>query len=403
MSGLTDWPAPENLGNLTIDDLLAPPAGSRQLGGHGPYVINLSASSAPLRLPPAGLLNFDHLHVYQVQRKESGRPRFRLRLGPITSELEADALLAAVREHYPGALTATAGEDDLRAIAAAAAVKIASNLPSEPVAETRENVAGGPARKAPQEPPSPTTERRADLTMLVRTLADSAAPAKRPAAVKLAVDKPSPIVVASTGNARGPTHNSAAASGPTVDSLTMSGPSGARHIQILPDHLAAVDHTHTVRALTPLELVDDQSSKWFVAQLALSADGFSPDNVPNLDIFNEYHLYSVVGLDQGRVMHALRLGFFTDDAAAQAVAGYLRCYYEATEVKRVSTAEHERFVDRRIAARKDSGPTGVHTVIELSTPPPVPTTRLANLSETANRCGADDQSLRPRTLAPVKR
>jgi hypothetical protein len=343
------------------------------------------------------------LHVYQVQRKESGRPRFRLRLGPITSELEADALLAAVREHYPGALTATAGEDDLRAIAAAAAVKIASNLPSEPVAETRENVAGGPAHKAPQEPASHTTERRADLTMLVRTLADSPAPAKRPASVKLAVEKPSPTVVASPDIARGPTHNSAAASGPTINSLTMSAQGGARHIQILPDQLAAVDRTHTVRALTPLELADSQSSKWFVAQLALSANGFSPDNVPNLDIFNEYHLYSVVGLDHGRVMHALRLGFFTDDAAAQAVAGYLRCYYEATTVKRVSTAEHERFVDRRIAARKDNGLTGVHTIIELSTPPPVPTTRLANLSETANRRGTDDESGRPRTFAPVKR
>jgi hypothetical protein len=195
--------------------------------------------------------------------------------------------------------------------------------------------------------------------------------------LKLAVEKPSPAVVGSPGIARGPTHNSAAPSAPTVNSLTMSGQGGAPHIQLLPDHLATVDSTHTVRALTPLELADGQSSKWFVAQLALSANGFSPDNVPNLDIFNEYHLYSVVGLDQGRVMHALRLGFFTDDAAAQAVAGYLRCYFEATMVTRVSNAEHARFVDRRITARKDSGTTGVHTVIELSTPPPVPTTRLA--------------------------
>jgi hypothetical protein len=164
-----------------------------------------------------------------------------------------------------------------------------------------------------------------------------------------------------------------------------------------------VDRTHTVRALTPLEVTDDQSSKWFVTQLALSADGFNPDNVPNLDIFDEYQLYSVVGLDQGRVMHALRLGFFTDEAAAQAVAGYLRCHFEASTVKRVSTAERERFAERRIAAHKDSGPTGVHTVIELSTPPAVPTTSLANLSETANRRNAGDQSLDPRTLAPVKR
>jgi hypothetical protein len=102
-------------------------------------------------------------------------------------------------------------------------------------------------------------------------------------------------------------------------------------------------------------------------------------------------------------MHALRLGFFTDEAAAQAVAGYLRGYFEAATVKRVSTAERERFADRKIAAYKDSGPTGEHTVIELSTPPPVPTTCLAELSETAIRRRDGDQSLRSRTLAPVKR
>ena len=37
------------------------------------------------------------------------------------SELEADAILGVVREHYPRALTAAADEDDLRAIAHAAA------------------------------------------------------------------------------------------------------------------------------------------------------------------------------------------------------------------------------------------------------------------------------------------
>jgi len=40
-----------------------------------------------------------------------------LRLGPFDSEDEADAILKIVRDIYPGALTATADADDLRAIA----------------------------------------------------------------------------------------------------------------------------------------------------------------------------------------------------------------------------------------------------------------------------------------------
>ncbi len=54
--------------------------------------------------------------MYQIQRQEDRRLRYRLRLGPFANEDEADAVLKKVRDVYPGALTATADADDLRAI-----------------------------------------------------------------------------------------------------------------------------------------------------------------------------------------------------------------------------------------------------------------------------------------------
>ena len=145
--------------------------------------------------------------------------------------------------------------------------------------------------------------------------------------------------------------------------------------------LHAIDRTQTLRALTPLELADDVMSRLFVIQLAVSDSEFSPENVPSLGIFEEYRLYAAVGLDGHKIKHALRLGFFTDESAASAVAGYLRGHFEAASVKRVSEAERERFADRRITARKDAGATGVHAAIELSSPEPVPTTRLSELQK----------------------
>jgi hypothetical protein len=141
-----------------------------------------------------------------------------------------------------------------------------------------------------------------------------------------------------------------------------------------------IDSTQTLRALVVPEEAEQASEKLLVIQLLLSEREIEPDSVPNLAIFNEYRLYSAVGYEQGKVMHALRLGFFTDAAPAEAVAGYLRSYFEAPVVTRVSAEERERFARRRVSARKDSGDTGLHAAIELSSAPSAPTTSLADLS-----------------------
>jgi hypothetical protein len=275
------------------------------LGATGPYVINLGVSNTPFEIPAMALPNLEHLHMYQLRRVEDGRVRYRLRLGPITSELEADALLSGVRQRYPVAFTAMAGEDDRRVLAVA------------------------PAALA----------RFPDAAHESVNLAAPVASPKRPGQL----------------------------------------------MEINHDRLPAVDNTQTLRALSATELQEDVLSKWFVIQLAVADSAFHPEDVLNLDIFHEFSLYSTVGLEEGRLLHALRLGFFSEQSAALTVASYVRQHFGATIIKRVSIAERERFAEGRVVARKHSEATGIHEMIELSTRPAAPATNLSVLSNNLSK------------------
>jgi hypothetical protein len=170
-----------------------------------------------------------------------------------------------------------------------------------------------------------------------------------------------------------------------------------------------MDSTQTVRTLTPLELADGEASRWFAIQLMLREEPIDAEQVPKLGIFTEYRLYSVTGLEQDRVMHALRVGFFSSELAAEAVAGYLVAYFDSPVIKRVSIAERERFADAGLAARKDVGASGVHAVIELATPAPLAERRVAERrvdaapSDTSKRAALEATSLWSRLLAPRNR
>jgi hypothetical protein len=207
------------------------------------------------------------------------------------------------------------------------------------------------------------------------------APAPKPAAAKSAAPipaaKPSaPVVPQSVANGR----KSAAArfrafahkaTGNKLTSLqhvvVATAPVPApREVKKLDEPLESLESTQTLRVLTPMELEDHLATRWFVIQLACADHAFDPDAVPNLDIFSEYRLYSVAGLDQGRVVHALRLGFFREEIGAVAVASYLAAYWDKPTIKRVSVAERERFANQRVEARKDVGATGKHAVIEIT-------------------------------------
>ncbi len=165
-----------------------------------------------------------------------------------------------------------------------------------------------------------------------------------------------------------------------------------------------LDGSETVPTLAPLELADGEASCWFAIQLMLSEEPIDTEQVPSLGIFAEYRLYSVTGLEQDRVRHVLRVGFFSSELAAQAVAGYLVGYFDSPVVKRVSNAERERFADTGVAARKAVGASDVHAVIELATPAPVPRCRIdAAPSDSSKRAALEATSLWSRLLAPRTR
>jgi hypothetical protein len=431
--------------HLSIEDLFQPVQQAPRLGGDGPFVINLSVSTAPISVPTKALTGSRlDAHIYQIQVSEDGRTRFRLRLGPFTSEDEADAILAEVRDTYPGAFTATVGAADLRAIGSIQAkaeqrqsaqkpapvvaktepceISIDISWPTpapaapvlnEPVAPVLTEVvapARSPARKiasplpaviavplptqaapkhtAPAVPPQPAIippqrpavpKSAAPIEPAKPVAAKSAAPiepVKPPAAQSAAPiepAKPEPVVTQSLSAARKfASPKFAALAGKTskltsLQHVVATAPASApREVKELDQPLESLESTQTMRALTPRELEDGEASRWFVIQLALADHAFDPDAVPNLDIFSEYRLYSVAGLDEGRVVHALRLGFFREEMGAVAVASYLAAYWDKPAIKRVSVAERERFADQRVEARKDVGAVGKHAVIEIT-------------------------------------
>lgn len=471
MTGPTGTPLTGDIWHLSIEDLLAPLPEKTRLGGPGPFVINLSASSAPIDLPPKGFVDCQRgVHVYQVQRMEDRRPRYRLRVGPFASEDDADAVLLKVRDLYPSALTATADADDLRAIAGLQAKSptptsppLASEKPADRLAEKQILAEKSPARPALQaavklvvptlvevvdkpaiaavarpvaaevakptlaaavkpavaeaakpvitaavkavvaeamkpaiaatvkaavaevakpplpaitksavaevtkpavaatakqvvaaavKPPVPATPKPALAEVAKPIVAAAAKPIERPAAS--AADKPAEKPVPRAAAFK-PTEKSPASAAPVPPAPTLHD-----------KHVPSLESTQTIRALTQLELEDDEASRWFAIQLALSEEPFDPETLPNLDIFSVYRLYSVAGIEQGRIVHVLRLGFFTDQIAAGAVASYLGAFYEKPSTKRVSSAERERFADESFEARKDVGATGRQAVIEIT-------------------------------------
>jgi hypothetical protein len=420
---------------LSFDDLSAPLSEAAPLGGAGPFVINLGASSAPLELPAEDLTGGSQAYVYRIRRNEDGRIRYRLRLGPFAREEDADAALSRVRNVYPSALTATAWVEDLNAIAVQQA-KAGISRPLMEVAPKLRSVSVPETRTAPQVPTlevaeaeaeaeaefedesitlggesidledgEPTLEALAltDLAVAALAAADDAATQAKPGPAlefpELLLMDDAPAAAAPSRPVEG-TVASPAATGrvPVLDasfdalsaSLSLEAPmpveapmitaaapatpaakpAAARPVPAERETPLSLETTQTLRPLTSSEMQDAVALRWFVVQLSSSEHAFDPSAVPNLDIFLLYRLYSVASIDQGRPVHALRLGFFGEEMAAQAVASYLKSYYENPSVKRVSVAERERFSEHRLDARKDVGETGQHAAIELSTERP---------------------------------
>jgi hypothetical protein len=117
-----------------------------------------------------------------------------------------------------------------------------------------------------------------------------------------------------------------------------------------------------------------RATKAYVVQVALSVVAFDPRSVPRLDVFDSYHLYSDISLENGLMRNALRLGFFTEARAAKALASYLASHFDSPRVMQVDAAEEARSVHHKFVACKDvGGDSGTHLAIEVVAPRPLPT------------------------------
>jgi hypothetical protein len=127
-----------------------------------------------------------------------------------------------------------------------------------------------------------------------------------------------------------------------------------------------LDSTQTIRALTNEELNDSAQEKWFAIQLAASEQPVNLDTMPHLDIFEAYSLYSIATAGSGKIVHSLRLGFFKEAVSAEAVSGYLKTFFAAPTVLRISVAEQARFKDAPQPRRSEAVEEPKNNVVELN-------------------------------------
>jgi len=66
MAAPKNTPMTGEIWHLTIDDLLAPLPEATRLSGPGPFVINLSASTAPITVPAKSIAGCEQAHMYQT-------------------------------------------------------------------------------------------------------------------------------------------------------------------------------------------------------------------------------------------------------------------------------------------------------------------------------------------------
>ena len=159
-----------------------------------------------------------------------------------------------------------------------------------------------------------------------------------------------------------------------------------------------VDSTQRMRALTTTELYDSHRPKSFAVQLVVSDRPVNLDMMPRLEVFAAYRLYTIGAKQENGEWHALRLGFFPDEASAQVLCGYLQTFFSSPSVVRVSTAEQERFAPPSAQAPASKPKPAPATPHQTFTPAPMVAAAPAK-APTKTKATPGSPSRRPKTLA----
>jgi hypothetical protein len=166
----------------------------------GPFVLNLCSSTTPMALSNPEQPELKRFTFFVSRRFEEGRERFRLHMGYFPTLAEAEELLGAVRDIYPGAWAGEAPGKKLRERAVAAAAAQAQHaagpppvvIPTAQQAPAARNVPTlGVAQRAPADVPAlnvPT------IHAATSGPARAAAPAQAQIPRNVPVAKPAPVL-----------------------------------------------------------------------------------------------------------------------------------------------------------------------------------------------------------------
>lgn len=160
-----------------------------------------------------------------------------------------------------------------------------------------------------------------------------------------------------------------------------------------------VDSTQRMRALTATELYDSHRPKSFAVQLVVSDRPVNLDMMPRLEVFAAYRLYTIGAKQENGEWHALRLGFFPDEASAQVLCGYLQTFFSSPSVVRVSTAEQERFAPSSASRAPASKPKPAPTAPPQTFTQAPMVAAAPTKAPTKSKATPTASSRRPKTLA----
>jgi hypothetical protein len=291
------------------------------------FVINLCASTSPMALAQPNVPALKRYTFFVSRQRDDGRERFRLHMGYFASQQEAEQMLEAVRDVYPaawaGLAPATGAPRRGRAAVtpvpvvpvAVAAVKPEASVPvaSEPVASAPQIAVQAPDMLGSM----------SNVREVLANLDDAPVPRLQ--------------TVEDAGQA-------ALGENEVLRVLEASAKSAAVTGKFLTQPQAQVRLVTPQDTHSPADMQDDADSDappCFAVQLVWSVSPIDVTRLPHLAIFDAYTLYNVEGSRDGRKWYGVRLGFFSDDAAASQVASYVRSDYRAVAIVPVALKERE--------------------------------------------------------------
>jgi hypothetical protein len=348
------------------------------------FVINLCASTTPVALAHPANAELKRFTFFVTRRREEGRERFRLHMGYFDNLAAAEEMLAAVRDVYPAAWAGPAPENRAPSSRMAARPAVAA-VPAPVVVEQAVAPAaasvGTPvpavvvAAPAPEPAPAPVEvkfelETMSNVREVLAQLADTPSaprpmPVAAPVIAPVAAPIPKPVAAPKLALAKPALKVPPRSVVPTLkEAPSLTASQTLRVLESARAELAASGSPEThIEVLTPDDTQTLRDIKLdaqrnapasYAVQLIWAVQPIDMETLPHLAIFDAYTLYHVEGNRQGRRWYGLRLGFFTDSAAAKQVAQYVRSEY--TSVAVVPVTGKERDGARPPAASADAPP-----------------------------------------------